>query len=83
MLEITNILGLFIIRMLNNYYTRKGSRAIFPLLRKARSLFLPYDIFLKLYKHIVVRIITYGCEIWGRKNIDIIDKLQLRFLKYI
>ena len=32
---------------------------------------------------IVVPIITYGCEIWGSENIDIIDKLQLRFLKYI
>ena len=61
----------------------KGSRAMFFLLRKARCLFLPLDVVLKLFNHIVVPIITYGCEIWGSENIDIIDKLQLRFLKYI
>ena len=61
----------------------KGSRAMFSLLRKARCLFLPLDVLLKLFNHIVVPIITYGCEIWGSENIDIIEKLQLRFLKYI
>ena len=61
----------------------KGSRAMFSLLRKARCLFLPLDFLLKLFNHIVVPIITYGCEIWGSENIDNIEKLQLRFLKYI
>ena len=56
---------------------------MFSLLRKARSLFLPIDVLLKLFNHIVVPIITYGYEIWGSDNIYIIDKLQLRFLKYI
>ena len=52
---------------------------MFSLLRKARCLFLPLDVVLKLFNHIVVPIITYGCEIWGSENIDIIEKLQLRF----
>ena len=61
----------------------KGSRAMFSLLRKARCLFLSLDVLFKLFNHIVVPIITYGCEIWGSETIDIIEKLQLRFLKYI
>ena len=61
----------------------KGSRAMFSLLRKASCLFLPLDVLVKLLNHIVAPIITYGCEIWGSENIDIIEKLQLRFLKYI
>ena len=46
-------------------------------------IFLPHDVLLKLFNHIVVPIITYGCEIWGSESIDIIKKLQLSFLKYI
>ena len=46
-------------------------------------IFLPHDVLLKLFNHIVVPIITYGCEIWGSENIDIIKKLHLSFLKYI
>ena len=45
--------------------------------------FLPLEVLLKLFKHIVVPIITYVFEIWGSENIDIIVRLQLRFLKYI
>ena len=57
----------------------KGSRAMFSLLRKARCLFLSLEVLLKLFNHIVVPIITSGCKIWGSENIDIIEKLQLRF----
>ena len=56
---------------------------MFSLLRKSRSLFLPLDVLLKFFNHIVVPIITYGCEIWDIKSIDIIKTLQLKFLKYI
>ena len=52
---------------------------MFCLLRKARCLFPPLDVLLKLFNNIVdivVPIITYGCEIglWGSQNIDIIEK---------
>ena len=56
---------------------------MFSILRTARCLFLPLYVLLKLFNHIVVPIITYGCEIWGSENIDIIEKLQLQFLKYL
>ena len=36
----------------------KGSRAMFSLLRKARCLFSPLDVLLKLFNHIVVPIIS-------------------------
>ena len=39
---------------------------MFSLLRKARSLFLPIDVLLKLFNHIVVPIITYGLRNMGK-----------------
>ena len=63
----------------NQKLFEKGRRAMFSLLRKARCLFLPPDVLFKLFNHILVPIITYGCELWGSENIDIIEKLQLKF----
>ena len=37
------------------------------------------DLFNKLIKPIPL----YGCEIWGIGNIDIIERVQLKFLKMI
>ena len=37
------------------------------------------DLFNKLIKPILL----YGCEIWGIGNIDIIERVQLKFLKMI
>ena len=31
----------------------------------------------------VVPILTYGCEIWGFDNVDILQKVQLRFYKIV
>ena len=28
-------------------------------------------------------ILTYGCEVWGFDNLNIIEKLHLKYLKYI
>ena len=41
------------------------------------------DIQLELFDYLVLPILIYGCEIWGYENISILDKLHLKFLKYI
>lgn len=61
----------------------QASRAMFALLNKSRKLGLAVDVQLQLFDSLVVPIATYGCEIWGFRKIDVLEKLQLQFCKYI
>ena len=56
---------------------------MFLLLRKCRQLNLPLDIQLELFEKCLHPILLYGCEIWACEKMDVISKLQLRFLKLI
>ena len=60
-----------------------SSRAMFEILKKGRSLFLNIDTQLKLFDSVVVPILLYGCEIWGYSNLNLIEKLHLKFCKLI
>ena len=61
----------------------KASRAMFSLLKKSRVLNLPIDLQLDLFDKLVTPILLYGSEIWAYENNDIIEKLHLRYCKYI
>ena len=60
----------------------QANKALFSLLRKARNLDLPYDIQLDLFNKMIKPILLYGSEIWGTGNCDILERVQLKFLKY-
>ena len=62
---------------------KQAQRAMFALLRKARSKQLPIDVQLHLFDATVVPVLTYGCEIWGYENVEMLEKLQLKFYKYM
>lgn len=62
---------------------KQASRAMYALLAKCRSLSLPLDIQLYLFDVLVAPILLYGCEVWGFKQFDCIEKLHLKFLKYV
>ena len=61
----------------------RASRAMFSLLKKCKKKNLPVDVTLDMFDKIIVPILTYGCEVWGLENIDIVNRLQLKFLKII
>ena len=61
----------------------KGNRAMFSLLRKSRQLRLPIDIQLQLFDVLVKPVLLYGCEVWAHEGTDILEKLHLRFCKYV
>ena len=72
----------------NIFMTKKHSydqaqKAMFALLRTARQKSLPIHVVLQLFQTTVLPILLYGCEIWGYENLNILEKLQLKFLKYL
>ena len=44
---------------------------------------MPFDIQIDLFNKTTKPILLYGCEIWGTGNCDIIERVQLKFYKYI
>ena len=55
--------------------------AMYGLIGKARKMGLPTDIQIHLFNALILPILLYGCEMWGYCKLDIIEKVQLFFLK--
>lgn len=56
---------------------------MFSVLRRCKSLNLPIDLQLELFDSMVLPIMLYGCEVWGYENVELLERLHLKFLKYI
>lgn len=61
----------------------QASRAMYSLLRNCNRLNLPIDIQIDLFTKTIKPILLYGAEIWGFGNLDVIERVQLKFLKHI
>ena len=61
----------------------QATRAMFSLVSKCRKLKLPIDTQLELFDSTVLPIMLYGAEVWGQEKIDVLEKLHLKFLKYV
>ena len=59
------------------------NRAVFCLLMKAKALLLPIVIQIEMFLKTVKPILLYACEIYGNGNVDILEQVQLKFLKSI
>ena len=81
-------LGIYLSRS-GNYRTAKrhiaeqAEKALFSLIRKIRALDLPFDIQIDMFNKTIKPILLYGSEILGFGNCDIIERVQLKFYKYI
>jgi hypothetical protein len=51
--------------------------------KKYKHLCLPINIQIGFLNKMVKPILLYGCEIWGFGNLDIVERVQLKFLKHI
>ncbi|MEW8547526.1 MAG: reverse transcriptase family protein, partial [Candidatus Thiodiazotropha sp.] len=81
-------LGIFLSRSgtfitAKKYISEQANKALFSLIKKIRNLNLPFDIQIDLFNKTIKPILLYGCEIWGTGNCDIIERVQLKFYKYI
>ncbi|MEW8544526.1 MAG: hypothetical protein AB2693_13435, partial [Candidatus Thiodiazotropha sp.] len=61
----------------------QANKALFALLKKAQSLQLPYDIQLDLFDKTIKPILLYGAEVWGYGDCTVLERIHLKFLKYI
>jgi hypothetical protein len=52
-------------------------------IRKIRQYNLSAKYQLDLFDKVVATVLLYGCEIWEFKNLYIIERVHLKFLKYI
>ena len=53
------------------------------MIKKYRNLKLPFDIQIDLFNKTIKPILLDGCEVWGFGNCDVIERIQLKFYKYI
>lgn len=63
------------------YIAEQGSKAMYSLLSRVRKLDLPFDIIIDLYNKMVLPVLLYGCELWGYGNLEVIERVQLKFFK--
>ena len=54
---------------------------MFSLLSKASNLQLNTDITLKLFDTLVLRILLFGCEVWGQENIEQIEVFYRNYIR--
>ena len=52
----------------------QASRAMYSLINKTKKLNLAIDIQLQLFDSLILPIALYGCEVWGFKETDIMEK---------
>ncbi len=58
-------------------------KAMYALLKQNRCLGLPIDIQFELFDRMVVPVLLYACEVWGVENLDLVEKLHMRYCKYV
>ena len=61
----------------------KASKAMYDILNKGRVHNLSVSCQLDLFDKIIIPMLTNGSEIWGYENIDILEKLHVKFCKLL
>jgi hypothetical protein len=83
-----NYLGILFSRSGSFYNAKKeiakqATKTMYSLLKQSKHLCLPIDTQIDLFMRTVKPVLLYGCEIWGYGNVEIIERVQLKFLKII
>ena len=65
------------------HVVQQAKKTMFLLFTRINNLDIPIDLQLKLFDNIVIPILTYGSEIWGFENLDIIEKVHNDFIRKI
>ena len=65
------------------HIAEQAKKAMHLLFCRINNLHLPIDLQLKLFDQTVMPILTYGSEIFGFENLDLLEKIHTDFLKKI
>ena len=65
------------------HITQQAKKALYLLYTKSINADLPLDLSLKLFYYTVLPILTYGSEIYGFENLDILEKVHNEFLRKV
>lgn len=65
------------------HIVQQAKKAMHLLLIKVNNSDLPIDLTLKLFDHTVLPILTYGSEVFGFENLDMIESVHSDFLRKI
>ena len=65
------------------HIVKQAKKAMFLLYTRINNLDIPIDLQLKLFDNTVLPILTYGSEVWGYENLDIIERVHNEFLRKI
>lgn len=63
------------------HLVEQASKALYGVLRKIRYFSLPINCQLDLFDKVINPILLYSCEVWGYENLDIIEKVHLKFFE--
>jgi hypothetical protein len=63
------------------HIVEQSKKAMFLLFSKIRNADLPIDLSIKLFDHTVLPILTYGSEIFGFENLDMLESVHNDFLR--
>ena len=62
---------------------KSATKAMFALLSNYVANSLDVDTVFKLFDACVAPIFMYACEVWGFTSLDVIERLHVKFIKYI
>ena len=68
---------------MRKYIKEQAIKAMYNLLQNCRRNNLSIECQLDMFDKAIVPILLYGSEIWGFENLDLIEKVHLRFCKII
>ena len=81
-------LGIYFSKSGSFLYARKhiaeqARKALHLLYMRINNLHLPVDLQLKLFVNTVLPILTYGCEVFGYENLEMLERIHTSFLRKI
>lgn len=65
------------------YLCEQATKAMYGVLKKCRENNLSIDCQMDMFDKIVMPILLYGSEVWGFENLDMLERIHLKFCKLV